>query len=80
MLNFSSKNIGFTPIMEEMTTFCKPLLPYLYNNLQEECALLGCGHISGYTKLSLGFPLFMNSVAKTIEGPYKLCFLFKHLF
>ena len=53
MCNFSYKNIGFTPNMNEMRTILKPQLPYLYSKLLEVCALFGCSHISGYIQLSL---------------------------
>ena len=53
MGNFSFKNFGFTPFMNEMRAILKPELPYLYSKLLEACALFGCSHISGYIKLSL---------------------------
>ena len=40
MPNFSSKNFGFTPFMNEMSAIVKPELPYLYSKLLKACALL----------------------------------------
>ena len=56
MGNFSFKNLGFTPFMDEMRAILKLELPYLYSKLQEACALFGCSHISGYIMLSLVIP------------------------
>ena len=39
--------------MNEMRATLKQELPYLYSKLLKACALFGCGHISGYIKLSL---------------------------
>ena len=55
MHNFSFKNFGFMPFMNEMRAIIKPKLPYLYSKLPEACTLFGCSHISGYIKLSLGW-------------------------
>ena len=53
MGNFSFKNFGFTPFMNEMREILKPELPYVHSKLLKVCALFGCSHISGYIKLSL---------------------------
>ena len=67
MCNFSYKNIGFTPNMNEMRTILKPQLPYLYSKLLEACAFFGCSHISVYIQLSLR--LFLRLRLGLIEDP-----------
>ena len=59
MGNFSFKNFGFTPFMNEMRAILKPELPYLYSKFLEACALFGCSHISGYIKLSLTLLIYL---------------------
>ena len=53
MCNFSSKNLGFTPFMNEMRAILKPELPCLYSKLLKVCTLFACNHISSHIKLSL---------------------------
>ena len=60
MPNFSFKNFGFTPFMNETRAILKPELPYLYSKMLEACALFGCSHISGYIKLSLYIPRYLK--------------------
>ena len=81
MHNFSFKNFGFMPFMNEMRAIIKPKLPYLYSKLPEACALFGCSHISGYIKLSLVQLKFAAILTVAKSGVFCISFLsFKHTY